>query len=447
MIRSAPWVLALTLLGCDGAPVDPPPTDSGRPPGSVRTAQINAYEGQRRFVTVLEGDEPLDGATVEADPVFRILEQRCAGVRCGVVAEVLDTRPNTGAPVPFPIDAEGHFFTVRLTDGREARALVNVLPLDTISAGGTEPVTTGGVRFASSLDVPSGATVRGEGAPLRWIVFGDARLGGTLDVSADGATPGPGGFDPGLGPTAGAAGDGGGGGGGHGLAGAPGDGPGGEPGAGGAGGDAEPRPGCASDFFAAEPCAGSGGGGDGAGAGGGAGALIVLGALEAAGGTLRAAGGDGTLDGGGGAGGAWWVAAASGEAPAVDLAGGAGAGLGGAGGEGAAGVEAPGALGVDLGALPAITSDASWTLTGAAAPGARVFVERADDDARVEATADDAGAFSVTLTLSPGLNRFRVYFDAGDGERRSWVGTSIEQERRGSDVLPTGALVDVAFVP
>ena len=153
----------LGALGCDGGPVEPPLGDSGPAVGIARTAQINAYEGQPRFVTVLDSGtgESLEGATVMADDVFRIVAQRCAGTRCGVVLEVRDTRPNTGAAVPQPIDAQGHFLTVRPADGPDLRALVNVLPLDTISAGGGEPVRTGGVRLASGMNVTAGAMVIG----------------------------------------------------------------------------------------------------------------------------------------------------------------------------------------------------------------------------------------------------------------------------------------------
>ncbi|MEQ8892162.1 MAG: hypothetical protein RLO52_47050, partial [Sandaracinaceae bacterium] len=185
--RAAVLVCAglLGALGCDGGPVEPPLGDSGPAVGIARTAQINAYEGQPRFVTVLDSGtgESLEGATVMADDVFRIVAQRCAGTRCGVVLEVRDTRPNTGAAVPQPIDAQGHFLTVRPADGPDLRALVNVFPLDTISAGGGEPVRTGGVRLASGMNVTAGAMVIGD-APLRWIVFGDATLAGTLHVSA-----------------------------------------------------------------------------------------------------------------------------------------------------------------------------------------------------------------------------------------------------------------------
>ncbi len=441
--RAAVLVCASLLgaLGCDGGPVEPPLGDSGPAVGIARTAQINAYEGQPRFVTVLDSGtgESLEGATVMADDVFRIVAQRCAGTRGGVVLEVRDTRPNTGAAVPQPIDAQGHFLTVRPADGPDLRALVNVFPLDTISAGGGEPVRTGDVRLASGMNVTAGAMVIGD-APLRWIVFGDATLAGTLDVSALDATPGPGGHGPGEGPSAGAAGpDGaGGGGGGHATEGQSGAGPGGEPGEGGAGGAAAPRPGCATDFFASEPCAGSGGGGDG-GAGGGAGALVVLGALDASGGGLRARGGDASADGGGGAGGAWWV---TGDATG-EVSGGAGAGLGGAGGEGLVQTD----LAIAVAGLELLTSSPDWQLTGLAPAGATVFVEREDDGTRVEAAADASGAFTASVTLLPGLNRYRVFWSEGGDELRSWVGTSVEQVRREAQVLPVGGLIDVAFLP
>jgi hypothetical protein len=461
----------LTSSGCDDGRGEPGPADAGPVYGIASTAQLVAWEGQPRFVTVLstETGEALDGATVEVqDPSgpLEIIEQRCAGTRCGVVLRIADETPSTGTAVPAPIDAVRHFLLVRRTDGApDLRALLNVMPLDAIAGVGSTPREVGGVRFASGLEVGAEASFTGSpgDAPIRWVVFGDATVAGTLDVSADGAAPGPGGYaggDPGTdgqGPTAGGAGvDGaGGGGGGHAEPGTAGDGPGGEPEAGGAGGPASIRPRCVADFFDVEVCGGSGGGGaEGAGgAGGGVAALVVLGRLELADGTLGARGGDGALGGGGGAGGAWLVAAPEWSAPAeLDVSGGAGEGAGGAGGAGLLRVQVPGDAAstgpaVDLSAVPGLTDASTVVLTGTAAPDATVVVEPLAGGEGATTTADAAGAFSVEVPLAEGLNRLRVVQGDGEAARRSWVGTSLELERRGDATLPVGALIDVAYVP
>jgi hypothetical protein len=85
-------------------------------------------------------------------------------------------------------------------------------------------------------------------------------------------------------------------------------------------------------------------------------------------------------------------------------------------------------------------------LGGRAAPDASVVIERMDDGARASGVADAGGMFAIEVALAAGLNRFRVFSDDGSGELRSWVGTSIEQERGAAGVLPVGALVDIARI-
>lgn len=161
------------------------------------------------------------------------------------------------------------------------------------------------------------------------------------------------------------------------------------------------------------------------------------------------------MGGGGGAGGIVVLAAPIWRAPALlDVAGGAGEGRGGAGGAGGVHLQVPGAsaaaeLGpaVDLSAVPAITELAAIEIAGVAAPGARVRVS-AQGGASVEATADAAGAFMVSVELAPGLNRLSVTQELDGRVVRSWVGTSIELATETPGVaLPSGALIDVARLP
>lgn len=459
------------LIGCGERPPVVTP-DAGEELGIASSEQIVAWEGQTRFVTVLSSasGEPLDGATVSVeDPAgpLELIDQRCAGTRCAVVLRVRDQSANTGAAIPPPIDGRDAFLRVVLPDAPDLRTLLRVMPLDTIGGGGTEPLRTSGVRLASSADMAGGTAYAGEagGEPIRWVVFGDARFAGSLDVSATGEAAFGGGHAGGAaaaaggGPSGGGAGEGGAGGGGGGGAepGEPGDGAADEPGAGGAGGVAG-DPACVLDFF--ETACGGGGGGGAAGAGGaGGGALVIvsLGELDLSAATLRASGGDGATGGGGGGGGFVALAAPRWRPPmAVELGGGAGEGRGGAGGPGVLHVQAPGdaasgaVLGpaVDLASVPAITMESSITIGGAAAPGARVILEDREDGSSFEGTADASGAFSISVELAPGLNRFEVAAELDGARVRSWVGTSIDLDSPTPGVaLPVGALIDVARVP
>ncbi len=462
--------LALLLAGCDSGTTVMPMPDSGPLLGIASTAQIVAWEGQGRFVTVLsrETGESLEGATVSAaDPSgpLEVVDQRCTGTRCGVVLAIHDQIRNTGHAVPAPIDAAMAYLAVQRPGDPELRALLQVMPLDTID-GSSGTLTTGGVRFASSAQMAAG-TFAGQpnGDPIRWVIFGDAQLGGTLDVSADGTSAGPGGYaggaatTDGSGPGAGGAGGSGagGGGGGFGTDGTAGQGAGGEPAGGGAGGAANGDAACAFDFFAQGPCGGSGGGGgdDTGGGGGGALAIVTLGTLDLSGATLRSGGGAGSGGGGGGAGGAIAVSASAWQSPAgFDVTGGAGDTPGGAGGDGLVYVGVPtvtpsvgrqGAA-VDLSTVPSITEQSPITLSGTAVPNATVIIETTDG-IRTQTTAGADGTFRLDVDLTPGLNRLRVIMDQGTGEERSWVGTSIELQRRGTQTLPIGALVDIAYVP
>lgn len=468
-MRRIVWSAAFVALSsCGESPVAP--ADAGEELGIASSAQIVAWEGQPRFVTVLSAatGELLDGATVTAeDPAgaLEVIEQRCAGTRCAAVLRIRDLVPNTGAAIPPPIDGRDAYLRVTLPDGPGLRALLRVMPLDTISGGGTEPLRVGGARLASSASMAAGVTFAGQpgGEPIRWVIFGGARLAGTLDVSAAGPEPAAGGYAGGAagaaasGARGGGAGEGGAGGGGGGGVepGSAGAGPADEPDGGGAGGAAG-TPECALDFAVAACGGGGGGGAEGpGGAGGGALAIVSLSELDLEGATLRSAGAGGSMGAGGGAGGLVALAAPRWRAPAVlEVPGGAGEGRGGAGGAGGVHLQIPGAstaaeLGpaVDLAGVPAITGDAAIELTGVAAPGALVRV-RVQGGASAEATADGAGAFAVTIELAPGLNRMSITQELDGRVVRGWVGTSIELATETPGVaLPSGASIDVARLP
>src|SRR5690606_16833908 len=130
----------------------------------------------------------------------------------------------------------------------------------------------------------------------------------------------------------------------------------------------------------------------------------------------------------------------------------AGEGRGGAGGGGVVHAQLPGALpdgaqagpAVELDDVPAITDQEPMTLAGRAAPDSPIAGEILDG-ASFDTVAEPSGAFSIDVTLGPGLNRLRV---VQDGAIRSWVGTSIELESMGAgNARPIGALIDVARVP
>lgn len=445
-----------------------PEADSGMDVGVAIATPDLAWEGQPRFVTVLrsESGESFEGATVElVDPAgpLQIVEQRCAA-ECAVVLRIHDRTTNTGESFPSPSAAAEAYLDVRIPDAPPKRALVRVMPLDTVTEEDLEVAQSGGLRLASSVHFGPSTALAGSpgGTPIRWLVFGDVVAGGTIDVSARGAMPGPGGYgggqaeEDGRGPGGGGAGiaGAGGGGGGHGSEGMAGAGSGDEPGGGGAGGFVDGTS-CALDFAVEFGCGGSGGGG-GEGEGGGGGgtiAIVSLSELDLSNASVRSVGGDGSNGGGGGAGGAIALAAPTLHLPEIELAGGSGDGRGGAGGRGVLEVQtAEGALdgevragpAVDLEGVALITDRARVKLDGRAAPDSLISVELIDGET-FHTVADVDGTFSLDVELRPGLNRMRVVQDGGI---RSWVGTSIEMDvHAGEASRPTGALLDIAYLP
>ncbi len=474
-----PALPGLVLLAALTACGNDPPGGSGDAGPSVRLARLTnavAFEGQSRFVTELtatEGD--LTGATVSVpeDAPLRLLEQRCVASRCGLLFEVLDGQANLGRPLPAPIDATQVRLQVEPADGGAPwQALLSVYPLDvlrnTSTSGEAVPVRTP-MLMAARMELAAGASWRLEHeAPARWFVFGDARLGGSIDASAAGPAAGPGGGaggEPGAdatGPGGGAAGPAGqgGGGGGHAQMGESGADAGGGPG--GQGGMAVGTPSVDCLGQPEQDRCGGGGGGGAAGSGGGGGGgllLVVLGHLDAGGGRLLARGADGEGGGGGGAGGAIQVAAWSWTAlEEIDVAGGAG-GAGPGGEQGGAG--SPGRLRADVpssqrwagawagpwtdpSALPAIVEAPTVRLSGQVEPGTgQVEVGRLGEETPL-ATADVAasGDFEIEVPLEVGLQRLWLRTDEGV---RSWVGSSLELATvtPGQPPVPVGALLDV----
>lgn len=433
-----------------------PRTDTGPPVGTADNANIAVFEGQRAVVTVLTVmGAVLDGAEVTSDDTaLRVIEHVCAGPRCGVLLAVDDVEPDVGRAIPAPIDASNLFLRIRLAGQPDRRALFSVAPLDAIRNDGE--ATIRGTYFAASVTTSAATAFRGAPGlePIRWFVFGDAVLRGSVDVSGMAATAGPGG-EPGAmasamgeGDGAGGAGSasGGGGGGGGSL----------EPGSAGEGTDAGEGGaafalGCGIDPFIRDCGGGAGGGAYGTGGGGGGTfAIAILGTVDADI-DIVARGGDGDEGGGGGGGGRVFVAATAptGAGVRADVAGGAGGprpeASGGAGGAGEARLPGDG---------PTIDTPASWivrdpsvTVSGRATAGASIEVSLLDDTVVATATVATDGTFSLPVALAPGLNRLRVIEVDGEVRRRSWSGNHFELERRGAEVLPVGALLDVAHVP
>ena len=476
-MRSLSLVVAVAVVAACGGDDDRPSfPDSGPtiPPASAQP-QV-AFEGHPGMaIEITAGGDDLTGATIAPeDPAgpLSVVSSRCNGTRCGVVLAVADTRGNMGKPIPAPIDAENHFLSVTKGEDRW-RALITVYPLDAISNGGTMPLTVRGVQLASSIAVSAGATFRGGDAPVRWIVFGGGNVNGTIDVSAEGAegragghaggAPAAAGSGPGAGAAAPAAGAGAGGGGGSGE-GAPGDGADGTPGAGGAGGGVVDDVACVDDSRETA-CGGSSGGGatGSGGAGGGTLLLASLAPLDLSGATLRANGGAGTDGGGGGAGGVIVLAAPSvAGAPTLESVGGEGgaaaagaSGAGGTGGDGFVLMEVGSAdpdplmtgPSVDLSAFEGVTDQPMLTLTGKSEPNASIALDDTDGATLATTTADASGAWSVELTLEPGLTRIAIVSSGSLGALRSWCGTNVEFVNEMGMSRPVGATVDVVYVP
>lgn len=432
------WAIALAAIaGCAG-----PPAVTGHDAGpSAQLGTVDnivAFEGQHAFVTLVHAPVDLTGARLTLPPELDVRELRCVGSMCAIVAEVLDTTPSTGTPVPPPIDAMVRQIVLE-TDADRVTATVSVVPLDRIeSSGGVGSVQ--GTYFASSVDAPMANFVGVSGGqPIRWLVFGDVLLHGTVDVSGAGSVAGCGGLDGApIGAAAtgeGAGGDGAGGG--SAIAGI---------GPGATAGGAAWAIGCASDFFARE-CGGGGGGGDAATAGGGGGgafALVSLGRVAFEG-SVDAHGSDGA--GGGGGGRAIVSGIALDTAPVVDVGGGSGTDdANGGAGEVAAGLET--SLGLDLDHPSFILDTPDYALDGQAPAGAVLRAETVDGVDLGSATAGSDGAFHLAMTLPAGFSRVRVYVTEADGmERRAFVGNHVELERRGIILGPVGGLIDLVVLP
>jgi len=483
-MRHSLLVSAVVFAGCGGGGTSPG-TDAGPTVTPAQTEHRVAFEGQERYVeglTVLGTD--LTGAHVEVElgSPFDLLDSRCTHARCGAVLRVRDTRPNRGVSVPAPIDTESVFVVVVDASGARHRGLVSVNPLDTITGAGSTPLTVGsGVLLASSADASAVSTVRGPvgDTPLRWVIFGDANLHGTLDLRAADlpaeATARSGGHAGGL---AGVAGDGpsggapgaagsGAGGGGAGESGTAGSGADGTPLTGGAGGvSTDQLPGTCLGDFTATGCGGSGGGGSetgAGGAGGGAALIVSLGTLDLTGARILASGSPGQDGGGGGAGGRLVLAGTSiVGAPTVDVAGGeggaslAGAGDGGAGGGGMLRTDGPSSItttrpgpSFDLDGWSPLVSARSVVLTGHAAPDAQLSIALLAQAPLATTQADASGVFRVELALTPGLNRLSLSETSGGASVRSWSGTSVELARIGGSPLamPVGGVLDVVSLP
>jgi hypothetical protein len=443
----------LGAVGCESMVI--PVADVGRddapittPLGVASNANPAVFEGQAAVVSVLtvEGAD-LDGASVVSEsPHLEVLDYACAAERCAVVVAVPDIEPDVGRSIPAPIDASNRYLRIVQTGNPDRRALFSVAPLDAIANLG-DAATIRGNYFAAS--VSSVATTMFRGAlgrePVRWFVFGDAMLRGVIDVSADHSEPGPGGFAASTSAAAnGAAGSATRGGGGGGSAMVGGSGEGAPPAAGGA----AFALGCASDGFNASCGGGAGGAGDaGAAAGGGTFTLIVLGTLDADA-SIDARGADGVDGGGGGGGGRVFVAGSRrlGEGISVETSGGAGAARSGsAGGDGS-----DGEADLDRASLTTperwIVRDASLVISGRS-PMGRIEFERIDGSSAGAADVAADGTFSVEVSLIEGLNRLRAFVVLDGSRTRLWSGNHFELERRGTQIVPIGGLLDVAYLP
>jgi hypothetical protein len=475
------WIaLACAACGDDDGDGMMMERDAGLPVLTPVSAQpIVALEGHETMVIDIfdpAGEANFDGATVTkeiaASPID-VLESVCTPTRCAARLRVRDTRANMGRPFPQPIDGIQAFLLVASASSRY-RAAVNVRPLDTISNSGGS-ATVQGPQIASSIDIAAGAMFGAAptGAPVRWVVFGGGRIGGTIDFSppADGPRVGGGngglagaigfGSAPGL-PGLGGAGGGGGGTSIDGDAGTAADGTADGGGAGGTG-DGDVYASCVDDF-GANLCGGSGGGGATGAGGHGGGALLIasLGPLDVTGASIRISGGAGTDGGGGGGGGSFVIAAPSltGFPLDLDVSGGAGAMAGTArGGDGAAGrarldapVPAPAGYlagpSVDLAGFSQITREEVLTLRGRGDAEARIAVRIVDTPTEFTTTVGADGTYAVEVTLRPGLNRLSVVQTDSMGRRaRSWCGTNIEFGMVGPLATAVGATVDVVYLP
>ena len=421
------------------------------PPGPTPTTLQNRviYEGMEQFVTVLDspGDDWTTATVSSVSPDIQVVASACDAALCGVVLRSVDQSRNTGQRIPAVIDGPSR--NIDVVASRTSRGLLRLLTLDALTATGTSTITSS-TYFASSLTGAETSVLRFTGnAPVRWFIFGSVEMG-TLDVSAMGASAGPGGGQGGLAMMA-ASGSGGG------------SAASGMSGAGGGASASAGLPGAMSTVAAmpvdlacmANPFATSCGGGGGGGAtglgGGGAGALSLyaLGSLRLA--SVVAMGADGADGGGGGGGGLVHLAGRTLTAmPMTDVSGGRGDGSGGAGGEGLARID-----GVSGPAFVFETSDLlqrteSMSLRAFGAPSTMLVVERvAEGGAATQvgtAMTNASGVGTVNVTLVAGLNRLRLV-QRSTPELRAMNGNHFEFARQGSDLLPVGGFLDVAYIP
>jgi len=338
---------------------------------------------------------------------LEVRDYECVGERCAVVVTVPDTEPDSGRSIPAPIDATNRFLRIIHAGEADRRALFSVAPLDAIANTG-DMATVRGTYFAASVHTAAATTFRGAlgREPLRWFVFGGGGRG-----SAAAGEPGEG-APP-------------------------------------ASGGASFAPGCAVDAFSVSCGGGAGGAGeDLAAEGGGSSAFVVLGTFDAAV-VVDARGADG-VGGGGGGGGRVFIGGshATGDGITIDTSGGLGdARSGSRGGDGAAGEPT-----VDDDALSTperwIVRDASLLITGFGPEGGRIEIQRLDGTPVGSAVVGLDGTFSVDVSLIAGLNRLRSFAITSDGARnRMWSGNHFELERRETQVLPVGGLLDVAYLP
>ncbi|NOY90424.1 MAG: hypothetical protein GXP55_04370, partial [Deltaproteobacteria bacterium] len=182
-------LIAAWLAACGGGGGSPG-MDAGPTVTAAITEHLVAFEGQAAFVEALTvPGTDLTGARIEleAGSPLELVDSRCNAVRCGAVLRVRDTTPNRGVSVPAPIDTRNAFVVVVDASGARHRGLVTVNPLDTITGAGRTALTIGSsVLLAASADASVESIFRGPvGAdPLRWVIFGDANLHGTLDLRA-----------------------------------------------------------------------------------------------------------------------------------------------------------------------------------------------------------------------------------------------------------------------
>jgi len=439
----------LAALGLVGCPSDPPVGIPDAPPGPTPVTLQNRviYEGMEQFVTVLDssGDDWSSARLSSVSSDIEIVASACSAALCGVVLRSRDAIANTGQRIPAVIDGPSRFIDV--SGSRESRGLLRLLTLDALTTTGTNTIASS-TYFAASLEGNPASSLRFTGdEPVRWFIFGSVEMG-ELDVSAMDAMSGPGGGQgasammAALGMGAGAAAtmsEGAGGG----ASASPGN-----PGAMSTNAAAAVDTACTTDPFSND-CGGGGGGGalGPGGGGGGTLSLFALGSVQIA--RVVARGGDGASGGGGGGGGLVHLAGRTISTPTSDVSGGAGEGTGGDGGDGLvriAGASGP-AFVFDTSDL--LQRSATMSVRCSAAPDAMLVIERIAEGGAItevgSGMTDAGGNAAVSVALVPGLNRLRLTERLT--ELRAMNGNHFDFERQGSQLLPIGGLLDVAYIP